>query len=129
MFAANQLFGIDFAFPNVCKTPAMVPVPFPDIGFAMAAIPVAVSILFNNAFAHNLATKIPLTVGDFPGVALGVISNTVSPVSRRIFLNSYTTLLFGCPANRMCAGGPQNRTNTIGFCLLTGCTHISIFAG
>ncbi|ETD66440.1 type VI secretion protein [Pelistega indica] len=128
MFATNQMIGMDFAFPDVCKSPALVPIPLPDMAFPMAAIPVAIKILFNNAFAHNMMTTIPLTLGDLPGVALGVISQTVASQSRRLVLNSYTTLLFGTPANRMCAGGPQNMINTFGFTIIPSCPHISILA-
>lgn len=129
MLATNQMIGLDFAFPDVCKTPpAMLPIPYPDLAFPMAAIPVAVTLLFNNAFAHNLATQIPLTIGDFAGVALGLISSTVAASSRRLLMNSYTTLLFGTPANRMCCGGPQNRMNTLGFTIVPSCPHILILA-
>lgn len=130
MFATNQMVGMDFAFPDVCKTPpALIPVPYPDMAFPMAAIPVAITLLFNNAFAHNLATRVPVTVGDMAGVALGLISNTVASSSRRLFMNSYTTLLYGTPANRLGCGGPQNRMNTVGFTVVPSLTHILILAG
>ena len=129
MLATNQMIGLDIAFPDVCKTPpALLPIPYPDLGFPMAAIPVAVTILFNNAFAHNLATQIPLTLGDLPGLALWLISNTVAASSRRLLMNSYTTLVFGTPANRMCCAGQQNRMNTLGFTVIPSCPHIFVLA-
>lgn len=128
MLATTQRMGLDVAFPNFCRLPNMIPFPFPDLAFPMAAIPVAVTILFNNSFAHNLATVIPLTVGDFPGVARGIISQTVSSASRRFLLNSYTTLIFGTPANRMGCLGTQNRINCIGATVIPGCAHIFMLA-
>ncbi|AEP36800.1 DUF4150 domain-containing protein [Taylorella asinigenitalis] len=129
MFATNQMVGLDFAFPDVCKTPpALIPIPYPDLAFPMAAIPVAINVLFNSVFAHNMATQIPVTVGDLPGVAMGLISQTVSATSRRVLMNSYTTLVFGTPANRMGCGGPQNNINTVGFTVVPSCPNITILA-
>lgn len=129
MFATSQKIGLDLAFPDVCKTPpAAIPIPYPNIALPMAAIPIAVRIFYSGAFAHNLATKIPLTLGDFPGVMTGLISNSIASSSRRIILNSYTTLVFGTPANRMGALGPQNRRNTVGMTIVPSNRKIKILA-
>ncbi|CCG20117.1 conserved hypothetical protein [Taylorella asinigenitalis 14/45] len=129
MLATNQMVGMDFAFPDLCKTPpALIPIPYPDMAYPMAAIPIAVNVLFNSAFSHNLATQIPVTIGDLPGVAMGLISQTVAASSRRLFMNSYTTLIYGTPANRMCAGGPQNTINTVGYTVVPSVPHIVILA-
>lgn len=129
MFATSQKMGLDMAFPDLCKTPpAGIPIPYPNMAFPMAAIPVAVRIFYSGAFAHNLATKIPLTLGDMPGVMMGLISNSVASSSRRLLLNSYTTLVFGTPANRLMAMGPQNRINTVGGTIVPSDRKIKIKA-
>uniref|UniRef100_UPI001BCFD22B DUF4150 domain-containing protein n=1 Tax=Klebsiella aerogenes TaxID=548 RepID=UPI001BCFD22B len=76
MFANCQLFGVDLAFPDVCLTPmpAPTPIPYPDIALGPTAIPNALNILFMGMPAHNMATVTPLTNGDNPGVATGVIA-------------------------------------------------------
>lgn len=129
MLASTQLIGLDLGFPDVCLTPpALLPIPYPDMGFPMMAIPIAVTILFTGGFAHNMMTTIPITLGDFPGVGTGVLSHTVVGPSRRLFLNSYTTFLFGSPANRLCSFGPQNMINTIGFSLIPGTLAVLLLA-
>jgi hypothetical protein len=64
MFANCQMMGVDLAFPDVCKTPPAIPIPYPNIALGPTAIPNAWNILFMCAPAHNLATVTPLTNGD-----------------------------------------------------------------
>jgi len=129
MQATTQLMGLDLGFPDVCLTPPLLlPITYPDIAFPMMAIPIAVTIMIMGAFAHNMMTTIPFTMGDFPGVGTGILSHTVVGQSRRLFLNSYTTFLFGTPANRLCSFGLQNFFNIIGFTLIPGNFIVSIWA-
>ena len=129
MLGSTQLMGLDLAFPDVCLTPpVLLPIPYPDMGLPMMAIPIAVTILFTGGFAHNMMTTTPITLGDFPGVGTGVLSHTVVAPARRLILNSYTTFLFGTPANRLCCIGPQNWINTIGFSLIPGTLAVLFLA-
>ncbi|MDO5680646.1 MAG: DUF4150 domain-containing protein [Pelistega sp.] len=129
MLATSQKLGLDLAFPDICKTPpAAVPIPYPNLAVPMTAIPVAVRIFYSGAFAHNLATKIPASLGDQAGAMMGLVSQSVGSSSRRLLLNSYTTLVFGTPANRWLAMGPQNRINTVGATVAPSPSKIRITA-
>lgn len=113
MFANCQMMGLDLAFPDVCKTPPAIPIPYPNIALGPTAIPNAWNILFMCAPAHNLATVTPLTNGDNAGVTLGVISPSVMGPSRHL-TGSFTVLLKGSPATRMTSLSVQNRSNALG---------------
>jgi len=113
MFANCQMMGMDLAFPDVCKTPPAIPIPYPNFALGPTAIPNAWNILFMCAPAHNLATVTPLTNGDNPGVTLGVISPSVMGPSRHI-TGAFTVLLKGSPATRMTSLAVQNRSNALG---------------
>ena len=94
MFANCQLFGMDLAFPDVCRTP--VPIPFPNMALGPMAIPNAWNILFMGMPAHNMATVTPITNGDNAGVLMGVVSQTVMGPSRPN-TGALTVLLSGTP--------------------------------
>lgn len=116
MFANTQMGGLDFAFPDVCMTPLPVPVPIPYPNFALGplGIPAAYNILFCCAPSHNLLTTVPITLGDQPGIALGVASGMVMGPSRRLTA-MFTCLVDGIPATRLTSIGLHNMTNMIGF--------------
>ncbi|MBS0053882.1 DUF4150 domain-containing protein [Yersinia sp. Marseille-Q3913] len=115
MFANTQMMGMDIALPDVCLTPCPlpVPVPYPNFASAQTAIPNAFNILFVGAPAHNMATIIPLTNGDSPGVAGGVASATVMGPSRHLS-GAFSVLLKGSPATRLTSSSLQNSTNASG---------------
>lgn len=114
MFANCQLMGMDLAFPDVCRTPpAMIPIPYPDVALGPTAIPNAWNILFMGMPAHNMATVTPITMGDTPGLGLGMASNTVMGPSRHL-TGAFTVLLRGTPATRMTSLSLQNRCNMVG---------------
>ena len=73
MFANCQLGGINFAMPDVCKTPvgtAIVPVPYPNIALGATAKPssTATKLLVSGAPGHTIGTEIPFSSGGQPGV-------------------------------------------------------------
>lgn len=113
MFANCQQAGVDLAFPDVCLTPMPIPVPYSDIALGPTAIPNALNILFMGMPAHNMATVTPLTNGDTPGVATGVVSGTVMGPSRHL-TGSFTVLLKGTPATRLTSMSLQNSVNATG---------------
>lgn len=39
MFANCQMMGLDLAFPDVCKTPPALPIPYPNFALGPTAIP------------------------------------------------------------------------------------------
>lgn len=115
MFANTQMGGMDFGIPDVCLTPMPAPVPIPYPNFAMGplGVPAAYNVLFMCTPAHNLLTTIPITLGDQPGVALGVASGMVMGPSRRLTA-MFTCLVDGIPATRLTSMGLHNSTNIIG---------------
>ncbi|WP_269899911.1 DUF4150 domain-containing protein [Paenalcaligenes faecalis] len=114
MFSNTQMMGLDIGFPDVCLTPpALVPIPYPDIALGPTAIPVCFNILHCFAPVHNLMTITPITNGDNPGIATGVISHTVmGPSFPRT--GSFTCLNRFAPTTRLTSINTQNAINTIG---------------
>jgi hypothetical protein len=109
MFANCQLGGLNFAFPDVCLTPILVPVPipYPNFSFGPTAIPTAPNILMSCAPGHNIMTITPLSLGDTPGVNLGVASGMVMGPTRHL-LGSFGVFLNGPPAAKMLGLTGQN---------------------
>ena len=114
MLANAQMGGMDFAIPDVCLTPPVpIPIPYPNFAMGPMAVCAAYNVLFGATPAHNLATTIPLTLGDQPGVALGVASGTVMGPQRHLTA-MFTCLVDGLPATRLTSMGLQNSTNIVG---------------
>jgi hypothetical protein len=129
MFANTQMMGMDLGFPDVCLTPLPVPVPipYPNIGIGPIGVPAAYNVLFVAAPAHNLATTIPLTLGDQPGIALGVASGLVMGPQRHL-IGAFTCLVGGIPATRMTSFGLHNLTNCPGIRLVPSQPKVVILA-
>ena len=118
MFANCQMMGTDMAFPDVCLTPAPpapapIPIPYPNVAMGPMAIPNVPNVLIMGMPAHNMATTIPMTNGDNPGVAMGVASATVMGPSRHL-TGAFTVLIMGQPATRLTSMSLQNSTNAPG---------------
>jgi hypothetical protein len=118
MFANSQMMGMDMGFPDVCLTPvppspAPIPIPYPNIAMGPTAIPNLPTLLIMGMPAHNMATTIPMTNGDNPGIALGVASATVMGPSRHL-TGAFTVLFHGMPATRLTSMSLQNSTNCPG---------------
>lgn len=100
----------DLAFPDVCTTPVgpvPVPIPYPNVALAPTAIPTQFTTFLTGMPAHNLITTKPMSLGDQPGVLLGVASGFVmGPV--RHALGSFTLFLSGPPATKMLNPTTQN---------------------
>jgi hypothetical protein len=114
MFANTQMGGMDFGIPDVCLTPPVpLPIPYPNFAMGPLGVPAAYNVLFMCTPAHNLLTTIPITLGDQPGVALGVASGMVMGPSRRLTA-MFTCLVDGIPATRLTSMGLHNSTNIVG---------------
>jgi hypothetical protein len=129
MFANCQLTGVDLAFPDVCKTPpaAMAPLPYPNMALAATAIPNAWNVLFMAAPAHNMATITPITNGDTPGAAGGLLSQTFMGPSRHL-TGAFTVLIRGTPATRLTSLTLQNRVNAVGMRVVPSQAKVLILA-
>ena len=129
MFANTQMMGLDFGFPDVCMTPtpAPVPIPYPNLALGPMGVPAAYNVLFMCTPAHNMATTIPLTNGDNPGVALGVASGLVMGPQRHLTA-AFTVLVGGIPATRLTSVGLHNSTNCPGMRIVPSQVKVLLLA-
>jgi hypothetical protein len=120
MFADAQIGYMSFAIPDVCLTPPVpLPIPYPNFALGPIGVPAAYNILFGGTPAHNLATTIPLTLGDQPGIALGVASGMVMG-PQRCLTAMFTCLVDGIPATRLTSIALHNGTNIVGIHIVPG---------
>ncbi|MBF0201756.1 MAG: DUF4150 domain-containing protein [Desulfamplus sp.] len=117
--------GMDFGMPDVCLTPffpAPIPVPYPNFAMKVMALPPTASMKHLISFmpSHNVATTVPMSMGDNTGVLLGVASGMFMGPSRNIRC-SVKVITGGSPATRMLDNAIQNSTNVpTGMTLLPG---------
>ena len=111
MFTNTQGGGLNFGFPDVCLTPALVPVPIPYPNFSMpmtALVPTTALKVFTSGMpTHNMMTTVPMSMGDNAGVSLGVLSGMVMGPTRHL-LGSFSVLIGGMPATKMTSMTGQN---------------------
>ncbi len=70
--ASNRGAGMSMGFPDVCLTPAVpapIPVPYPNLAMNAQAAPFAATVMISMMPGLNMASAIPLTMGDEAGTA------------------------------------------------------------
>lgn len=110
MFANTQMTAMNLGFPDVCKTPVgpvIVPIPYPNISQTTMAIPNIVNQFIMCMPVHNLMTMVPMSNGDEPGVAMGVVSSMIMGPTRHM-LGSFKVFRSVMPATRMLDMTGQN---------------------
>lgn len=112
MLAVCQLPGLALGFPDVCKTP-VPPLPHIDAATSSMGIPVVWNMWLMCAPVHNLATPVPVTLGDTAGVGGGLISQTFMGQSRYM-TGAYRMLVRAMPIVRMTSLTLQNNVNAPG---------------
>lgn len=117
MFGNSQMGGVNIGFPDICKTPPMIPIPYPNISFGPTGFPPAFKIFWMCTPSHNIMTMPMFSIGDTPGVLLGLVSQTVMAPTRHI-IGAFTMLLMGLPATRMTTINIQNTMNCPGMTLV-----------
>jgi len=117
MFGNSQLGGVNIGFPDICKTPPMIPFPYPNFSFGPTGVPFSPKIFWMLTPAHFLLTKPLISVGDTPGILLGLISQTVMAPTQPV-IGAFTLLLHGMPATRMTTINVQNFINSPGMTLV-----------
>jgi hypothetical protein len=115
MFVNCSLMGMDFGMPDVCLTPppppfGPIPIPYPNMGMKPLGLPPNPRHLIMCMPSHNMATTVPLTMGDFGGVFGGVMSGMFMGPSRNL-LGSFKLISGGMPATTMLKMSMQNLTN------------------
>ncbi|KYF54094.1 hypothetical protein BE04_21630 [Sorangium cellulosum] len=109
-FASTSGGGLDFGAPDVCLPG---PIPYPNMASRTMGTSVAYKVILGRGPAHTLATVIPISMGDNPGILGGVISRRNMGPSRRLV--PYPKLLVqNKPAVRLGATGIQNQINVNG---------------
>jgi hypothetical protein len=128
MFANTQMGGLNLGFPDVCLTPPVPePIPYPNLALGPMGVPAVYNILFECTPTHNLLTEVPLSLGDQPGIALGVASGEVMGPSRHLTA-SYTCLVGGMPVTRLTSISLQNSTNCPGMRILPSQLKVLVLA-
>jgi carboxyl-terminal processing protease len=77
--ASNKGVGMNIGFPDVCLTPvgpAVVPIPYPNFALNAMAVPFSPVVKVTMMPALNMGSKIPMTMGDEPGVAHPMFKQT-----------------------------------------------------
>jgi hypothetical protein len=109
MFALSMGPGMDLGFPDVCLTPAVVPVPvpYPDMAFSATTAPACYNVLYECTPVLNQASMGLVSVGDEPGVLLGVVSHFESGEAL-YFMGNTTIFADGAPVQRLTSVTGQN---------------------
>lgn len=112
--------AMNMAFPDVCLTPIVVPVPipYPNISMSTMAIPTQFKVLHMAMPAHNLSTQIAMSNGDNAGVNLNPVSGMFMGPTRHM-LGSFKTFYGGMPSSRMLSMSGQNGVSpgAVGTCI------------
>lgn len=102
--ACNAGAGGNFAFPDVCATPAgpaVVPMPYPNLAFNAMAFPFSPTVRFSFMNALNMGSMIPMTSGDEGGVAHPMIKgpSRYSMGNPKVFISGLPGVSLGCPTS------------------------------
>jgi len=120
-FVNTNLGVLNLGFPDVCQVPTPVgpvPIPFPNIAISTMAIPSQFKVLIMCSPAHNMMTVTPISNGDNPGVAMGVVSGMVMGPQTAL-MGSTKVMIGGPPTTKMAMPTKQNgmSPNTVGMSL------------
>lgn len=117
MFICTAGGGSTMAMPDVCKTPAPpappIPLPYPNMAQLAMGMPPVITVLIGGAPALNKASKIPISSGDEPGVAGGVVSGSFIQEVEFI-MGSLIVTIGGKPAVRLGDPVKANKGNAVG---------------
>lgn len=132
MFANAHLAAVNFAFPDVCNVPTPVgpiPTPFPNTAMSVTHIPTVLNVMLSAMPAQNLLTMAPVTMGDQPGVGLGLVSGMVMGPCR--YLMGSTKVMFGAgPVTRMTSMTGHNGAspNAVGVTISPAQTKVMVLS-
>lgn len=123
MFALSMGAGMDLGFPDVCLTPvpAPAPIPYPNMAMSASTLPMAINVLTECTPTLNMLSKGLVSVGDQPGVAMGVVSHIEAGQTSYV-VGCFTIMMGGAPAQRLTSVTGQNcmavMPNGPGICLV-----------
>ena len=121
--ASNKGVGMNMGFPDVCLTPAVpspIPIPYPNMAMNAMAAPFCPTILLTCMPALNMASMIPMTLGDNAGVA-----NPLFMQMGRYTMGNPTVMLEALPAiNLTCPTTGNMMNNPVGAVLVPSATNV-----
>ena len=123
MFALSMGVGMDLGFPDVCLTPvpAPTPIPYPNTAMSASTLPMAINVLTECTPTLNMLSKGLVSVGDQPGVAMGVVSH-IEAGQTSYEVGCFTIMMGGATAQRLTSVKGQNcmavMPNGPGVCLV-----------
>ncbi len=107
--ASNRGIGMSLQFPNVCKAPApplpFIPVPLPNMGMNMQAVPFSPFVFVTFIPATNMAALKVMTSGGEPGPMGGLISQVIKGPGKTTMGNPIV-FVTGLPSE--CLATPTN---------------------
>lgn len=110
MFQLTMGPGMNLAFPDVCKTPSPagpVPLPYPNTSVSTNSAPAPYTITIDAMPVLNQLSKGLVSVGDQPGVLLGVTDQAIG--GQTLYLQGcFTIFTGGAPAQRLSSLTGQN---------------------
>ena len=112
MFMLSLGAGMDMGFPDVCKTPMPpvgepVPIPYPNISMSATTAPAAYTVLTDAMPTINQMSEGLVSVGDEPGIELGLIDEDISG-GVTYMVGCVTIFVEGAPAQRLTSVTGQN---------------------
>jgi carboxyl-terminal processing protease len=121
--ACNKGVGMNMGFPDVCLTPAVpapIPIPYPNMAMNAMAVPFLPTILLSCMPALNMMSKIPMTLGDQPGVA-----NPLFMQMGAYTMGNPTIMLQGLPAVTLTSPTTgNNMNNPVGLAAVPSVTNV-----
>ena len=112
--------GMDFGFPDVCKTPMPpvgepVPIPYPNTAMTATTDPAAYTVLVDAMPVINQMSEGLVSLGDEPGIELGLIDEDISGGTCYI-VGCITIMVEGAPAQRLTSVTGQNAISKMPNC-------------
>jgi hypothetical protein len=128
MYHSTMKGSDNMAFPDLCKTPTPVgpiPLPYPNMSSTQTGIPPALIVLIECMPAQNILSIIPLSSGDEPGAAGGLISNIFKGPTFTIG-GSGVLMTGGLPATKLNSATIQNLINMVGLTISPSQTKVDV---
>ncbi len=101
MFALTMGPGMNFGFPDVCKTPPFAePIPYPNISESTTSAPAAYNVLIDCMPTLNQTSLGLVSEGDDAGVMMGLISEDISGMTPYL-VGCFTIMADGPPVQRL----------------------------
>jgi hypothetical protein len=123
MFMLSMGPGTDLAFPDVCLTPigpVVTPVPYPNTAMSATTMPMVPNVLVECTPALNMMSMGLVSLGDQPGVLLGMVSH-LEAGQTSYEVGCFTIMGGGAPAQRLTSITGQNcmgvLPNAVGACI------------